>query len=94
MKIYLCPNHHEFTPEAVHKNKDINRMLRRAAQVVFITKHSYEKWMEVFGMNYLEEEELKIRADSAEKALYELNKPKKADAFEIIDDPVPYDLPF
>ena len=94
LKIYLCPDHHEFSEEAVHRNKDINLMLRKAAEIVFITKNSYEEWMKIFGKNYLEEDELKIRADSATAAVKALTKPKEAAVFEITDDPIPYGLPF
>lgn len=94
LKLYLCPKHHEFSKEAVHRNKDINLMLRKTAEIVFITKNSYEEWMKIFGKNYLEEDELKIRAESAMAAVKALTKPEEAAVFEVIDDPIPYGLPF
>ncbi len=94
LKVYLCPKHHEFSEEAVHRNKDINLMLRKAAQVVFITKNGNEKWKRLFNRNFLDDEELAIRADNAFEAVGALTKPKEAGAFEITDDPIGADMPF
>lgn len=94
LKIYLCPLHHEFSGEAVHRNREINEMVIKASEIVFITRHGFEKWMEVFGKNYLEEEEKLLRADSVTEAVNALIKPKEAAVFEITDDPIPDGLPF
>lgn len=53
LKVYLCVQHHREGPQAVHKNKENRRLLQRKAQEVFEKKHSREKWMEVFGRNYI-----------------------------------------
>ena len=53
LKVYLCIPHHRTSAEAVHKNTENRRMLERAAQEAFEQKYSHEKWMEVFGRNYI-----------------------------------------
>jgi len=55
LKVYLCLGHHEMSKEAVHEDKEMNLILRRDAERAFIKKYSFEKWMEVFGKNYLDE---------------------------------------
>ena len=94
LKVYLCPAHHEFSDEAVHRNREINLMLKKAAEIVFITRHSYDRWMKVFGKNYLEDHEMELRAESASEAINALIKPKGAAVFEIVADMIPDGLPF
>ena len=53
LKVYLCQQHHRTGPEAVHKNAANMRLLQRKAQEAFEKKYSHEKWMEVFGQNFL-----------------------------------------
>lgn len=57
LKVYLCPQHHRGSEEAPHDNpsrgEEINALLQQAAQKAFEKKHSYEKWMEVFGRNFI-----------------------------------------
>ena len=53
LKVYLCRQHHTDGPEAVHNNAANMRFLQRKAQEVFEQKYSHEKWMEVFGQNFL-----------------------------------------
>lgn len=53
LKVYLCLEHHLVGPEAVHNNKRLLRLLQANAQMAFERKHSHEKWMEVFGRNYI-----------------------------------------
>lgn len=53
LKVYLCLEHHLTGPEAVHRNREIALILIQAAEVIFIKQYSMEKWMEVFGKNYL-----------------------------------------
>ena len=57
LKVHLCIEHHRVGPEAVHNNAEIRRLLEWTAQVVFEKKYGKAKWMEVFGENYLPEEE-------------------------------------
>ena len=35
------------------RGDEINALLQQAAQKAFEKKHSYEKWMEVFGRNFI-----------------------------------------
>lgn len=58
--IYLCYHHHTEPGDASpHYNKAVDNMLRKEAQRRFLTKESQEKWMEIFGKNYLSEDEIK-----------------------------------
>ena len=53
LKVYLCDAHHEHSKEAVHVNYDNQRKLQDIAQRKFEQKYSHEKFMEVFGRNYI-----------------------------------------
>lgn len=53
IKVYLCVQHHIFGPAAVHNNPNIRSILQKKAQETFEKKYSHEKWMDVFGKNYL-----------------------------------------
>lgn len=53
LKVYLCREHHRTSREAVHNNAEIRRMLQKEAQEAFEKIYSHEKWMEVFGRNFL-----------------------------------------
>lgn len=48
----LCHNHHR-GKEGVHFNKFLNDKLRKFAQRKFEEQHSHEKFMRIFGKNYL-----------------------------------------
>ena len=50
---YLCKFHHEDGPEAVHRNNETDLFLKQVAQGRFEKLYSHEKWMEIFGKNYL-----------------------------------------
>lgn len=53
LKVYLCLQHHTAGPMAVHGNTELQRLLQNKAQAVFEKEYSHEKWMEVFGKNYM-----------------------------------------
>lgn len=53
LKVYLCLEHHTAGPYAVHNNAKVRLILSEKAQKIFEKKYSHEKWMEVFGRNYL-----------------------------------------
>ena len=53
LKVYLCIQHHIYGPSAVHNNINMQRLLQRKAQEAFEKKYSHDKWMEVFGKNFL-----------------------------------------
>ena len=50
---YLCAEHHTDGSEAVHKNKAEDFFLKQVAQGRFERLYGHEKWMEIFGKNYL-----------------------------------------
>lgn len=54
LKVYLCPYHHRTGPGAVHTCKQTDLYLKQDAQRAFKQKYSHERWMKVFGRNYLE----------------------------------------
>lgn len=51
--VYLCIEHHEYGPVAVHNNALTDRHLKEIAQQAFESMYSHEKWMETFGKNYI-----------------------------------------
>lgn len=55
LKVYLCLEHHQTGPEAVHKNQRILRLLQQDAQRAFEKTSSRERFMELFGRNYIDE---------------------------------------
>lgn len=54
LKVYLCPYHHRNGPQAAHRCRQTDILLKQAAQRAFEEKYSSGKWMEVFGKNYLD----------------------------------------
>lgn len=54
LKVYLCPWHHRNGPQAVHRCRRTDILLKQAAQRAFERKYSRKKWMEVFGKNYMD----------------------------------------
>lgn len=53
LKVYLCLQHHEVGPMAVHRNYELARLLQRKGQEKFEENHSREEWMQIFGRNYI-----------------------------------------
>lgn len=53
LKVYLCPDHHEFGTEAVHKNYDYMRLIQQDCQRVYEQTHTREEFMALIGRNYL-----------------------------------------
>lgn len=54
---YLCPDHHEFSSAAVHRNAENMIRLRRIAQREYEKTHTREEFMDLIGRNYLQEDE-------------------------------------
>ena len=56
--VWLCPDHHEFGASAVHsgskEGKENDRILKRISQRAFERRYGHDKWMEVFGKNYMD----------------------------------------
>lgn len=50
---YLCKEHHTVGPEAVHNNREKDIFLQQVAQGRFERLYGHDKWMEIFGKNYL-----------------------------------------
>lgn len=53
LKVRLCLGHHETDPVAVHKNHDTMLLVQQDAQRAFEVEYGHEKFMELFGKNYL-----------------------------------------
>lgn len=54
LKVYLCPEHHLFSDEAVHKNEAIRQQLCEFAQIAFEREFPNLVFKDIFGMNYIE----------------------------------------
>ena len=53
MKVPLCNFHHNFSAQSVHFDHELDIAVKQMAQKVFEAKYSHEKFMEVFGKNYM-----------------------------------------
>ena len=53
MQAKLCCMCHKDAPYSVHKNKEMDLILKRKYQRIFEKQYGHEKFMEVFGRNYL-----------------------------------------
>ncbi len=53
LKVYLCPYHHRIGPLAVHNNQKYRRILEARGQQAFEAVYDHNKFMEIFGENYL-----------------------------------------
>ena len=53
LKVYLCPEHHLYGPDAVHKNSEISNLLKEEAQRAFEARWPELSFREIFGKNYL-----------------------------------------
>ncbi len=51
--IPLCNYHHNMSNESIHFNKPLDLEIKKLGQKKFEEKYSYEKFMKVFGRNYL-----------------------------------------
>ena len=57
LTVYLCPECHRISEVAVHRNKEVRRTLHRIGQRAFEREcGSREKFIRLFGKNYLEDE--------------------------------------
>lgn len=72
--VYLCPAHHQNSPEAVHHNfkngTKYGDMIKKDAQRAFIRNYPQHDFLEIFGMNYLTDEE--ISAAKTQRATHEI----------------------
>ena len=53
MTIYLCGHHHNLSNDGIHFNKELDIKVKQIAQMRFEEIYSRDKFMEVFGRNYL-----------------------------------------
>lgn len=58
LKVYLDPDHHRNGSEAVHKNEEVANLLKKEAQKAFMRTYPESDFREIFGKNYLTENEL------------------------------------
>ena len=54
LTVYLCPACHRGS-EGVHGKNGawLDKKLKQTAQIAYEGKYGHEKWMEIFGKNYL-----------------------------------------
>ena len=57
LTVHLCPECHTGGKEAVHADKEIMEALHKIGQAAFERDHSRQQFVQVFGKNYLDEEE-------------------------------------
>lgn len=53
LKVKLCPDHHQYGEEAVHRNAGVARYLHEKGQQAFEENYPGEDFLKVFGKNYL-----------------------------------------
>lgn len=58
LTVHLCPFCHRDNREGVHGNAEKMRALHQIGQRTFEQKYSHEQYMEIFGKNYLDTEEM------------------------------------
>lgn len=85
LKVYLCPYHHRTGPQAVHRCHQTDILLKQAAQKVFERKYSHEKWMEVFGKNYLDTRNRESPQEAADQGSAAGQGPAAGDTREAAD---------
>lgn len=71
--VWLCVKHHneDHGLYAVHFNKEVNLRLRRDAERIFLQTHTFNEWMDVFKINYLDDDEInaiKTKAENTSKS--------------------------
>lgn len=64
LTVYLDPEHHLYGPEAVHKNAEVAKILHKEAQKAFERTYPDLDFREIFGKNYLTENERAYERDS------------------------------
>lgn len=57
-KVYLCSEkHHQYGPEAVHRNHEMMRLVQQDCQREYEKTHTRQQFMRLIGQNTLEAEE-------------------------------------
>ncbi len=78
LKVYLCVGHHREGPCAVHTNAEMAESLKRDAQRVFERTHTREEFMQIFGKNYLYDEEPEDLLEAGMEAAAEHTRTERA----------------
>lgn len=73
--VWLCVKHHneDHGLYAVHYNKEVNLRLRRDAERAFLQTHTFDEWMDVFKINYLDDDEINAIKTKHEDSLKSKN---------------------
>ena len=53
LKLWLCPEHHNMSDAGIHFNKELDDHAKQMAQLYFELMYGADKFMEIFGRNYL-----------------------------------------
>lgn len=61
LKVYVCPEHHEYGDLSAHRNAEIALIIKKEAQKAFEKKYPNLSFREIFGKNYLDDEDRKIK---------------------------------
>ena len=51
--IWCCDFHHRDPKQGVQYNAELNKSMKRLAQIAFEARHSHDEWMQIFRKNYL-----------------------------------------
>jgi len=64
MQIRLCGYHHRYGEHAIHKDKEFRQQVQARYQQKFEKIYGHEKFMQVFGRNYIRDEATQNEAAS------------------------------
>ncbi len=53
LTVWLCAYHHRDNKHGVHGDAKLDNWFKQLAQRTFEKKYSHDKWMSIFGRNYL-----------------------------------------
>lgn len=51
--VYLCPAHHNMSDAGIHFNKALDLQIKQIAQREFEDTYGHDRFIEIFGRNYL-----------------------------------------
>lgn len=51
--IWLCATHHNMSSDSVHMNHNMDMVVKKITQEKFEREYGHDKWMAVFGKNYI-----------------------------------------
>ena len=70
LKVYLCDEHHEHSPMAVHVNAEVRQQLCEEAQRAFERVYPNLSFRDIFGINYINDVRETAKSQSAEGFRY------------------------